>query len=368
MQTLLQDFGQSSWDVKLVYFFVLLIFLSPILLGLFLPKRLKILGILSSAGALTALAIVFYMEGILTLKPMTAEALCERGTDRLKEAWFRNKPDIEVAAEKDFLDAQKKCRSCACSYPKLILFYTFSQKPERASAIEAEAMKYAGNAMKKDPDYIASLFYKKFASIPGVGDKEFFLQAKRFYAVKILLGENYATYAKEYDSALKAMSSNRLDEAQGILEQLIVKYPALADDFYVKLAYVYGKKNDYANKRKMLEKALELNPDSQEAKESLDSLKNVQMLTNKEHSIDEESEIPKQEGYWKQDSYNGDCKKKKAGVCIGFNDGYIWIVFDSIIGMEHYFWKDKRVQIAKGVYSDYYHILGTNYVKVAHKK
>ena len=71
------------------------------------------------------------------------------------------------------------------------------------------------------------------------------------------------------------------------------------------------------------------------------------------------------EGYYSQASYSGDCLSRPAGsVCIGFSDGYIWLVYDGITGWSSDVWEGYNIQIAHGCGSaDYYHILGTNFVK-----
>jgi len=66
-----------------------------------------------------------------------------------------------------------------------------------------------------------------------------------------------------------------------------------------------------------------------------------------------------------RDSYLGDCKQRpEKTVCIGYNDAFIWLVNDSIMGWG----KDgEKIQISKGYSADYYHVLGTNCVKLVGK-
>jgi hypothetical protein len=76
------------------------------------------------------------------------------------------------------------------------------------------------------------------------------------------------------------------------------------------------------------------------------------------------------EGFQEQASYNGDCASPPAGsVCIGFRDGYQWLVKDEVkpkrkeVGS----WEDHRVLEATGKQGLYQHVLNTNYVKVVAK-
>ena len=66
-----------------------------------------------------------------------------------------------------------------------------------------------------------------------------------------------------------------------------------------------------------------------------------------------------------QASYTGDCKTRPSGsVCIKFNDGFIWLIYDSISGWKDGDWLGKPVQIAQGFYHcDYYHVLNTTLIK-----
>ncbi len=68
--------------------------------------------------------------------------------------------------------------------------------------------------------------------------------------------------------------------------------------------------------------------------------------------------------YKKQAPYAGDCLMRPAGsVCIKYDDGYIWLVYDSIIGWDESVWQGKNEQSAIGTSADYYHILGTWLIK-----
>jgi hypothetical protein len=71
-----------------------------------------------------------------------------------------------------------------------------------------------------------------------------------------------------------------------------------------------------------------------------------------------------------QPSYTGDCKQRPAGtVCLGFDDGYIWLVSgESVVGWAYGEpWQGQQVQIVQGVKADYHHVLGTLLVKVVTK-
>jgi len=74
---------------------------------------------------------------------------------------------------------------------------------------------------------------------------------------------------------------------------------------------------------------------------------------------------PATEPYASQPSYTGNCVQRPPdSICIGFDDGYIWLVLDSAIN-SHSFgepFQGKAVQIAHGVAADYYHVLGTDLV------
>jgi len=76
--------------------------------------------------------------------------------------------------------------------------------------------------------------------------------------------------------------------------------------------------------------------------------------------------LEKNQEYYEQESYSGDCKSRPAGtVCIKFSDGYLWLVEDSILGG----WKvleenGQQIGAAAGYKASYYHILNTNLVKI----
>jgi len=61
-------------------------------------------------------------------------------------------------------------------------------------------------------------------------------------------------------------------------------------------------------------------------------------------------------------------RRPQNTVCIKFDDGYVLVaVGDAITGWDTFTGHGATVQIARGVGSDYYHKLGTNWVmKVGH--
>jgi len=62
--------------------------------------------------------------------------------------------------------------------------------------------------------------------------------------------------------------------------------------------------------------------------------------------------------YIEQKPYSGNCKLRPSGtVCIGYSDGYIWLVSDSIQGWEDIQEDGKNVKVAVGFKARYYHIL-----------
>lgn len=66
-----------------------------------------------------------------------------------------------------------------------------------------------------------------------------------------------------------------------------------------------------------------------------------------------------------QDSYQGDCNATPSGMtCVQYSDDYIWLVPDTIVG-----WADEgtTIEIARGSSADYYHILGTLFVRTVFK-
>lgn len=75
------------------------------------------------------------------------------------------------------------------------------------------------------------------------------------------------------------------------------------------------------------------------------------------------------EGFFEQPSYGGDCENRPSGtVCIGYDDGYIWLVEDSVTGWGMETCNGYQIQLAFGSFKgDYYHILNTNYVKFVPK-
>lgn len=72
------------------------------------------------------------------------------------------------------------------------------------------------------------------------------------------------------------------------------------------------------------------------------------------------------EGFVEQPSYSGDCAARPANTtCVGFSDGYIWVVSDGIIGWEDHSCSGPggSVRTALGVRGAYHHILFTRLVK-----
>jgi hypothetical protein len=69
--------------------------------------------------------------------------------------------------------------------------------------------------------------------------------------------------------------------------------------------------------------------------------------------------------FTEQASYAGDCTQRPEGsVCAAFEDGYIWLIYDSVMGWsEGEPWEGKRVSIIQGNEADYYHVLDTLLVK-----
>ena len=64
-------------------------------------------------------------------------------------------------------------------------------------------------------------------------------------------------------------------------------------------------------------------------------------------------------------SYAGNCLTRPAGsVCLGYPDGYRWLVYDSILGWGDIGpWQGKQTLAAYGVKADYHHVLGTSLIK-----
>lgn len=67
--------------------------------------------------------------------------------------------------------------------------------------------------------------------------------------------------------------------------------------------------------------------------------------------------------WWQQPSYSLDCTARPdKTVCVRYNDGFIWLVRDSISGWE----LSGGIQTAIGLTARYEHIIGTNSVRVNH--
>ena len=66
-----------------------------------------------------------------------------------------------------------------------------------------------------------------------------------------------------------------------------------------------------------------------------------------------------------QEPYTGDCRTRPPGtVCLGFSDGYILLINDSVLEWKSDTLEDNRfVQIAIGGKAEYYHIHDTNLIK-----
>jgi len=84
----------------------------------------------------------------------------------------------------------------------------------------------------------------------------------------------------------------------------------------------------------------------------------------------QEKELAPPEGFQEQPSYNGDCASPPVGsTCIGFKDGYQWLVQDVVkpkrqdVGS----WDKHQVVEARGKQGDYQHVLDTQYVKTVAK-
>ena len=75
---------------------------------------------------------------------------------------------------------------------------------------------------------------------------------------------------------------------------------------------------------------------------------------------------PAPEGYVEQEPYAGDCRSRPSGAtCIGYDDGYIWLVYNAaIMGWDiRGSWQGHTIQVALGEKADYYHVLRTAYVR-----
>jgi len=70
------------------------------------------------------------------------------------------------------------------------------------------------------------------------------------------------------------------------------------------------------------------------------------------------------DGFTSQPDYEGNCAERPPGsVCIGYEDGYTWLVYDSIMGWREYLCEDQRVRVAIGFQYEYHHIIDTLLVK-----
>ena len=71
--------------------------------------------------------------------------------------------------------------------------------------------------------------------------------------------------------------------------------------------------------------------------------------------------------YFFQEPYTGNCKSRPSGsTCLGYDDGYIWLIYDVVLGWDKINEVGKNSgssQVAMGRYGNYYHILGTKFVK-----
>jgi hypothetical protein len=67
--------------------------------------------------------------------------------------------------------------------------------------------------------------------------------------------------------------------------------------------------------------------------------------------------------WWEQESYSLDCTSRpECTVCVRYDDGYIWLVRDSIRSWERL----GAVQTAVGLAARYEHIIGTTSVRISH--
>lgn len=67
--------------------------------------------------------------------------------------------------------------------------------------------------------------------------------------------------------------------------------------------------------------------------------------------------------WWEQDSYALDCTTRPTGtVCVSYDDGFVWLVKDTILRWE----RRGRVQTAVGAAARYEHRIGTPSVRVSH--
>jgi hypothetical protein len=66
--------------------------------------------------------------------------------------------------------------------------------------------------------------------------------------------------------------------------------------------------------------------------------------------------------WWEQGPYSLDCSSRPAHtVCVRYDDGYIWLVRDSIRGWERL----GAIQTAVGLSARYEHIIGTSFVRIS---
>jgi hypothetical protein len=75
--------------------------------------------------------------------------------------------------------------------------------------------------------------------------------------------------------------------------------------------------------------------------------------------------LPGTAGFVQQASYTGDPRGRPAGsVCISYDDGYRWLVYDSVMGWSKASTsRGETIQVAQGYRADYHHILGTRSVR-----
>ena len=66
-----------------------------------------------------------------------------------------------------------------------------------------------------------------------------------------------------------------------------------------------------------------------------------------------------------QPPYSGDCLTRPPGtVCLGFSDGYVWLITGSVSGWETFVADGLTIQAAISGTRRYEHILGTHQVRV----
>lgn len=71
------------------------------------------------------------------------------------------------------------------------------------------------------------------------------------------------------------------------------------------------------------------------------------------------------EGYTFGPPFSGNCAHRPPdSTCVHYDDNYIWLVYDSISGWRYEGdWQGLPIQVAMGYSGEYFHILGTDYVK-----